>query len=98
MKETPHVKLDQTKSVDANSFARRVEKKAYEFYVIRGYRYGHDWNDWFEAEKIVEAEINSVDKDCIRSERFFKDSHRSISLPSGVDLQKINTSPFVNNF
>lgn len=44
-------------SVDAQCFAERVEKKAYELYQRRGYRLGHDWQDWFDAEKLVEDEM-----------------------------------------
>jgi hypothetical protein len=32
---------------------------------------------WFEAQKMVEAEMNTVDRDCIRSEILYKVSHRS---------------------
>lgn len=31
----------------------RIEKKAYELYEYRGCAHGHDWEDWFEAERIV---------------------------------------------
>ena len=44
-------------SIDAKSFADRVEKKAYELYQRRGYRSGQDWQDWFDAEKLVEDEL-----------------------------------------
>ena len=85
-------------TVDANSFEQRVEKRAYELYEKRGFVYGHEWDDWFEAEKIVEAQINTVDRDCIRSESFFKTSHRSNPLPSYLDPQNVNTSSFVKDF
>lgn len=42
---------------DANVFGQRVEKKAYELYEGRGCQPGHDWDDWFAAEKIVEADM-----------------------------------------
>ena len=32
-----------------------VEKKAYELYEKRGCQHGCDQQDWFEAEKILEA-------------------------------------------
>jgi len=86
------------KIVDVNNFTRRVEKKAYELYEKRGSEWGHDWDDWFEAQRRVEAETNTVDKDCIRSESFYKASHRTNPFPADIDLQKINTSPFVKDF
>jgi hypothetical protein len=73
--------------VDANDFAQRVEKKAYELYVRKGSQSGHEWDDWFEAEKIVGSEISTVDKDCIRSESFYKISHQFDPLPSEIDTQ-----------
>ncbi|MCC6758008.1 MAG: DUF2934 domain-containing protein [Candidatus Omnitrophica bacterium] len=43
--------------VDAQSFAERVEKKAYELYERRGCKIGQDWQNWFDAEKLVEDEM-----------------------------------------
>jgi hypothetical protein len=82
-----HTKSESEKPVDADSFARRVEKKAHEFYEKRGCGHGHDWEDWFEAEKAVEGKISTVEKDCIRSESFYKVSHRSPSLPSDIEAR-----------
>ena len=45
------------KPLDANIFAQRVEKKAYELFEQRGCQSGHDWDDWLEAERIVEQEM-----------------------------------------
>jgi hypothetical protein len=81
-------------SVDANNFTQRVERQAYELYAKRGFKFGHEWEDWFEAEKIVESEMSTVDRDCIRSESFYKSTHRSNPLPSDIDVQKINVNPF----
>ena len=85
-------------SLDANNFEQRVEKKAYDLYVKRGFKDGYDWDDWFKAQKAVEAEINTVDKDCIRSESFYKSSHRSSPLPSEIDTRNISTSSFSKDF
>ena len=61
--------------VNANNFEQRVERQAYELYVKRGFQFGHDSDDWFEAQKMVEAEMNTVDRDCIISEILYKASH-----------------------
>lgn len=50
-------KTKSASAVDARSFAERVEKKAYELYERRGYKSGQDWQDWFDAEKLVEDEM-----------------------------------------
>ena len=50
-------KSESQKPSDPNIFTQMVEKKAYELYVKRGCQNGHDCDDWFEAEKIVEAEM-----------------------------------------
>ena len=47
------------RSANDHIYAQRVEKKAYELYETRGRQDGHDWNDWFEAERIVEQEMIS---------------------------------------
>ena len=44
-------------AIDAKCFAERVEKKEYELYERRGYKSGQDWQDWFDAEKLVEDEM-----------------------------------------
>jgi hypothetical protein len=75
-------------TISADSFEKRVQKKAYEFYVKREYVYGQDWRDWFEAEKAVANEIDPVEKDCIRSESLYAVSHRLNPLPSGIDVQR----------
>jgi hypothetical protein len=80
--------------VDANNFTQRVERQAYELYLKRGSESGHEWDDWFEAERQVESEMSTVDRDCIRSESFYKSTHRSNPLPSDIDVQKINVNPF----
>ena len=43
--------------VGVDIFVQRVEKKAYELYEQRGRQDGRDWDDWLEAEKLVEAEM-----------------------------------------
>jgi hypothetical protein len=38
-------------------FYRRVGQKAYELYINRGADHGNDQTDWFEAERLVRAEM-----------------------------------------
>jgi len=90
VENTTKIKSEGEKPVDGKSFVRKVEKKAYELCEKRGFECGHEWDDWFEAEKIVESEISTVDRDCIRSESLYEISHRSSPLPSYIDPQKIN--------
>ena len=84
--------------VDANNFTQQVERKAYELYLKRGSESGHEWDDWFEAERQVESEMSTVDRDCIRSESFYKATHRPDPLPSDIDTQKIDINPFAKEF
>lgn len=43
--------------VSPDIFAQKVEKKAYELFEQRDCQNGCDWDDWFQAEKIVEDEM-----------------------------------------
>ena len=45
------------KKISQKDYFAMVEKKAYEFYVERGYTDGNDANDWYEAEKFVKASL-----------------------------------------
>lgn len=47
------------RSRDTQIYAQRVERKAYELYEKRGCQHGCDWQDWFEAERIVEQQMIS---------------------------------------
>ncbi len=40
-----------------DDYAQRVEKKAYELYLQRDCQDGNDLGDWYEAERLVEADI-----------------------------------------
>lgn len=57
--KAPQAKSENQKPADPDIFAQLVEKKAYELYQKRGCQDGHDCDDWFEAEKIVESEMIS---------------------------------------
>ena len=58
--KTTRVKSESRKPAEPNIYAQRVEKKAYELFEKRGCQNGHDWDDWFEAERVVEAEMIAV--------------------------------------
>ena len=45
------------KKIGSDELFALIEKKAYEFYQSRGYQHGSDQGDWFEAEKVVLAEL-----------------------------------------
>ena len=52
----PVVKKVAKESDDKISISlETIEKKAYELYEKRGCQHGCDQQDWFEAEKILEA-------------------------------------------
>jgi hypothetical protein len=87
----------ETSIIDADDFEKRVEMRAYELYLGKGSRDGQDWNDWFEAQQQIEAGIDSIDKDCIRSESFYKTSHRSDPAPSGIGMKTAGTDHFVKD-
>jgi hypothetical protein len=36
----------------------RIRKKAYELYLQRGKAPGHEMEDWIQAEKLVDSELN----------------------------------------
>ena len=38
----------------------RISKKAFELWQARGYRDGHDFEDWLDAEAIVMEEIHEA--------------------------------------
>ncbi len=35
----------------------RIRAKARELYISRGRQHGRDWEDWFEAERIVKEDM-----------------------------------------
>ena len=55
--KTSQGKPEKQKPGNSDVYAQRVEKKAYELFEKRGCQGGHAWDDWFEAEKIVETEM-----------------------------------------
>ena len=86
------------KIIDTNNFEQLVEKYAYELFVKRGFENGHDWDDWFEAQKQVEAQMSTIDRDCVRSETFFKSSHQNNPTPSEVEAKEVSTGSFLKDF
>ena len=71
-----------------DSFIQKIEHKAHELFKERGSEHGHDWEDWFEAERQMEGQMDTVDKDCIRSQSLYEAVHRSLVMPASVDIQK----------
>ena len=48
---------NKPKKISQQEYFAMVEKKAYEFYVNRGYSQGNDTDDWYEAEKLVKISL-----------------------------------------
>jgi len=48
-----------TKRLSQEEIRQRIEKKAYQLFEQRGYAHGNDLGDWFEAERLVKAEIGN---------------------------------------
>ena len=51
--------FDEKKKVCDGDIQRRIQDKAYELYQKRGCSCGNDLDDWYEAERLVKAEIKS---------------------------------------
>ena len=47
------------KKISMEEYYTLIAKKAYEFYVDRGYSHGDDQYDWYQAEKAVNAEYKA---------------------------------------
>ena len=43
-----------------NGMRERIAKRAFELWQERGYRDGHDFEDWLDAEAIVMEEIHEA--------------------------------------
>ena len=52
----------KTPEILAAELRERIEMKAYELYEKRGRVKGCDWQDWFEAKRIVESEMTSASR------------------------------------
>lgn len=44
-----------TSSTKSQGINDEIGKLAYQFFVERGYKHGHDQEDWLRAERIVKA-------------------------------------------
>ena len=57
---TPQVELthDLKKTVVPINMEDEIRRRAYELYEQRGYLPGHDYDDWFTAEREVLARYN----------------------------------------
>jgi hypothetical protein len=45
--------------IPAKELHRRIAKKAYELYIRRGKKPGHDLDDWLEAERMLLSGLSS---------------------------------------
>jgi len=46
-------------TVDPRTIEERIRTRAYELFEERGREEGHDWEDWFRAEKEITARKSS---------------------------------------
>jgi hypothetical protein len=44
---------DAQQELSEDELEQRIREKARELYVLRGGVQGRDWDDWFEAERII---------------------------------------------
>ncbi len=51
-------KASAKKEISQEELGRRIQDKAYELYVKRGCTPGDPQNDWYEAERLVKAELH----------------------------------------
>ena len=51
-------KKTSRKGVDFDTYVAMVEKKAYELFEQRGRQHGHDLEDWFKAQIVIEEELS----------------------------------------
>ncbi len=58
-KSVSKVSKKTKKKIAPEEFYTLIAKKAYEFYVDRGYSHGDDQLDWYEAEKAVSAKYRT---------------------------------------
>ena len=42
-----------TPKIDLRTYVNELNKRAYEIFQQRGSSHGHDWEDWFRAEREV---------------------------------------------
>ena len=64
VRKKPSMRLPLTSSPQAielpEGMRERISKKAFELWQDRGYRNGHDLEDWLDAEAIVMEEIHEA--------------------------------------
>ena len=61
--------MDRSRSAESDAselteeeIKRQIQTKARELYVLRGGVQGQDWDDWFEAERIVRKQATRRQK------------------------------------
>ncbi|HEX9427692.1 MAG TPA: DUF2934 domain-containing protein [Candidatus Polarisedimenticolia bacterium] len=45
--------------IDSQALHRRISARAYDLFIKRGSRHGHDREDWLEAERLVHIEFEA---------------------------------------
>ncbi|MBN1405858.1 MAG: DUF2934 domain-containing protein [Candidatus Omnitrophica bacterium] len=49
---------NSSKSISINELLSKIQKRAYEIYIKKGYKHGNDLDDWLKAEKEVKKELS----------------------------------------
>lgn len=56
-KKRPAPVKDVRSRLSQSDFENRVRERAYLLFEERGYSHNNDWNDWFQAERLVKLEL-----------------------------------------
>lgn len=50
-----------TPKVDLRTYINELNRRAYEIFQQKGSTHGHDWDDWFQAEKDIKKKYGIND-------------------------------------
>lgn len=50
-----------TPKIDLRTYINELNRRAYEIFQQKGSSHGHDWDDWFQAEKDIKKKYGIKD-------------------------------------
>ncbi|UCE66252.1 MAG: DUF2934 domain-containing protein [Candidatus Zixiibacteriota bacterium] len=50
-----------TPKIDLRTYINELNRRAYEIFQQKGSSHGHDWDDWFQAEKDIKRKYGIKD-------------------------------------